>query len=177
MKQRDIEILTQKSSTHAQTIAKEAAETDEMHSAIASISAQRDERSEQRKRLKDDILAIQKAVSQRVEAQRQHSAHLDAQARFNSPELNFWVDYLCLRIEGAGQVDRLKFVFTHVDERDWEKEAWFEVCTERRDYEVKDCKPKLESERVDEWVERLNENRDLAMFLKGMRQLFVDSMK
>jgi len=39
MKQRDIEILSQKSSSHQQTLSKEAAETNEMKAAIAQLNA------------------------------------------------------------------------------------------------------------------------------------------
>jgi kinetochore protein Spc25 len=177
MKKRDIEILTHKASTHTQTLAKEAAETAEMREAITSISGQRDARSAHRDEVRTEITSIQKAIDQRLEAQRHHAQHLSAQARFNNPELDFWTDYLCLRIEGAGAVDRLKFVFTHVDEKNWEREAWFELCTEKRDYEVIGCKPKIESEMVESCLERLNENRDLGTFLKGMRELFVEAMK
>lgn len=73
--------------------------------------------------------------------------------------------------------DHLRFVFTHVDDRNWERECWFELCTEKREYEVKIWEPKLERERVDEVVERLNESRDLGGFLKAMRSLFVEAMK
>ena len=82
-----------------------------------------------------------------------------------------------MRIEGAGQADRLKFVFSHVDERDWEREAWFELDTERRDYRVVNCKPKLEDSEIEACVDRLNESRDLGPFLRGMREVFVKGMK
>ena len=177
MKQRDIEIVAQQKVSHENSMAREASETAEMHAAISSITDQRDERMAERDRVKNDINNTQKLIAQRLDAQRQHAARLDAQARFNTPELDFWVDYLCMRIEGAGQVDRLKFVFTHIDERDWEKEAWFELCTEKRDYEIKGCRPRLEGDRWEACLERLNENRDLAMFLKGMRELFVEALK
>lgn len=173
MKRRDIEILSHKSTTHTQTLAKEAAEKSEMHGAIATITTQHDERLSHRDLLKAEITSVQKTIAQRLEAQRRYSLQIAAQARNNNPELDFWTDYLCMRIEGAGMVDRLKFVFTHVDEREWEREVWFELCTERRDYEVKECRPKIEGEAVERCVERLNENRDLGAFLKGMRELFV----
>ncbi|MCJ1287054.1 kinetochore-associated Ndc80 complex subunit spc25 [Xylographa opegraphella] len=162
---------------HAQNLAKEAAETSEMHAAIASITSQRDVRTAQRDRLRSEIASVQETISQRLDAQRQHAAYLDAQARHNVPELDFWQDYLCLKIDGAGMIDRLKFAFTHVDERDWDREAWFELCTESRDYEVIEMRPKIEKEKIDSCVERLNENRNLGMFLKGMRELFVEVMK
>ena len=177
MKKRDIEILAHKVSTHAQSLNKEAAETAEMQTAIASITSQRDSRAVQRDHLRSEIASTQKAISQRLTAQEQHAAALDAQARFNEPELQFWTDYLCLRIEGAGQADRLKFVFTHIDERDWEREGWFELDIERKDYRVVCVRPKIEGEEVERCLDRVNENRDLGMFLRGMRNLFLVAMK
>lgn len=82
-----------------------------------------------------------------------------------------------MRIEGAGMADRLKFVFTHVDEKNWEREAWFELDMEKRDYRVVNIKPKVETEEVERCVERLNESRDLGPFLKGMRELLTTAMK
>lgn len=174
---KDINTLSQKVSTHAQSLGKEAAETSEMHAAVASITAQRDSRAQDRDRLRSEISTTKKQIAQKVSTQQQHAKDIDAQARFNAPELNFWTEYLCMRIEGAGRVDRLKFVFTHVDERDWQKEAWFELDTERRDYAVAIVRPKLESEDVERCLARLNDNRDLGMFLGGMRELFVKALK
>ena len=93
------------------------------------------------------------------------------------PELDFWITNLCLKIEGAGQDDRLKFVYTHIDEKNWEREAWFELVTASRDYDVKHCRPKLEREKVEKVLERVNESRELVVLLKGMRELFVEAMK
>lgn len=177
MKKKDIEILTLKTSTHAQALQKEHQETAEMHAAIASITEQRDNRAAARDRIREQMVETQKLINQRLEAQRAHSSHIDSQTRFNAPELDFWQDYLCLRIEGAGQADRLKFVYTHVYERDWEKEAWFELGTAKREYEVLHHRPKLEAEKVEKVLDKLNESRDLGMFLKGMRELFVEALK
>ena len=148
-----------------------------MQAAIAAVTAQRDARAQDKDRLRAEISATQKQISQRLAAQQQHAQDLDAQARLNTPELKFWTDYLCLRIEGAGRADRLKFVYTHVDERDWGREAWFELDTERRDYAIVAFRPKLESEDVERCLGRLNDNRDLTMFLGGMRELFVACFK
>ena len=177
LRKRDIEVIAEKSTIHAQSLQKEVAETSEMQAAIASVTAQRDARAQDRNRLRAEIVATQKQISQRLAAQQQHAQDLEAQARFNAPELNFWTDYLCLRIEGAGQADRLKFVFTHVDESDWGREAWFELDTERQDYAIAALRPKLESEDVERCLGRLNDNRDLGTFLGGMRELFVAAFK
>lgn len=177
MKKKDIEILQLKTSTYQQTMTKEAAETREMQAAIAALTAQRDKQAATRDALRAQMEATQREIDARVAAQRAHQAQLEAQARFNVPELDFWVTNLCLRIEGAGAEDRLKFVYTHVDEKNWEREAWFELCTGSRDYDVKHCRPKLEREKVERVVDRVNETRELAVLLKGMRELFVEAMK
>lgn len=177
MKQRDIEILTLKSQSHAQTLQKEAAEAAEMHAAISSITMERDTRLAKRDRLKQQIAETQKAINQKLEAQKAHARYLDAQARLNIPELEFWQDYLCLRIEGAGREDRLKIVYTHLLEKDWEREAWFELGTASRDYEIFHTKPKLDRAAIDRELEIVNEDRDFGALLKRMRKLFVEAMK
>lgn len=177
MKKNDIEILTLKTSTHSQALQKEAQETAEMHQAINTLTTQRDERAAHRDSLRMQITDIQRAIAARKDAQQKHARYLDNQARWNQPELDFWQDYLCLRIEGAGESDRLRFVFTHVDEREWEREAWFELDMGSREYKVPTVRPKIDGEEIDRVLERLNDSRDLSVFLKGMRGLFVEALK
>lgn len=177
MKKKDIEILQLKTNAYQQTMAKEAAETREMQQAIASLTEQRDKQAAMRDALKEQIVATQREIDARLAAQRAHAAQLEAQARYNVPELDFWVTNLCMRIEGAGAEDRLKFVYTHIDERNWEREAWFELSMSGRDYDVRHCRPKLEREKVEKVLDRVNETRELVVLLKGMRELFVEAMK
>jgi kinetochore protein Spc25 len=177
MKKRDIEILELKQTQHSQSLAKESQETSEMQEAIGTLTLQRDERLAHRDTLRSQIAEVQKSISARREAQLKHRRYLDGQSRYNEPELDFWESYLGLRIEGLGKDDRLKFVYTNVDEREWEREAWFELDTSERDYKVLGVRPKVEREEVERVVERLNESRDLASFLKGMRELFVEACK
>ncbi len=177
MRKRDVEIMSLKTATHAHTVAKESQETAEMHAAISTLTVQRDERAAARDALKAQINDMQKTIAARREAQQKHARYLDSQARSNVPELDFWQDYLCLRIEGAGMEDRLKFVYTHIDERDWEREVWFELGMGKREYEVLMCRPKLEADAVERVLDRLNESRDLSVFLKGMRELFREMLK
>ncbi|KAJ5995831.1 kinetochore protein spc25 [Penicillium waksmanii] len=176
MRQRDIEIINLKSQTHTQTLQKESAEAAEMHAAISSITVERDTRLSKRDRLKQQIAETQKSINQRVEAQKAHAKNLDAQSRLNNPELDFWQDYLCLRIEGAGREDRLKFVYSHLSEKDWEAEAWFELGTASRDYEVFHSRPKLDADALEREVDLVNEDRDFGAFLKRMRKLFAETM-
>lgn len=177
MKKRDIEILSQKTASHQQIIAKEAAETNEMQSAIASLSAQRDTHASTKDSLKQQIADTQKAIDTRLAAQKAHARHLDTQSRFNLPELEFFTSNLALEIDGCGSNDKIKFTYTHIDDRDWQRAAFFELDTAKRDYEIVYCKPKLEKEKVERILDRLNENRDLRGLLKGMRELFLEAMK
>jgi kinetochore protein Spc25 len=148
-----------------------------MHSAITTLTAQRDKQAANRDALKEQIATTQKEIEGRMAAQRAYAAQLEAQARFNVPELDFWVTNLCLTIEGAGHDDRLKFVYTHVDEKDWQREAWFELSTSSRDFDVRHCRPKLEKDKVEKLLDRANETKELSLLLKGMRELFVEAMK
>ncbi|KAK7187556.1 kinetochore-associated Ndc80 complex subunit spc25 [Paraphaeosphaeria sporulosa] len=177
MKKRDIEILSLKQTQHSQNLAKESAETSEMHAAIGTLTMQRDERMTHRDALRAQIAEVQKSISARREAQLKHRRYLDGQSRYNEPELEFWESYLGLRIEGLGKEDSLKFVYTNVCEREWDREAWFELDTSEREYKVGEVRPKVEREEIDRVLERLNETRDLAAFLKGMRELFVEALK
>ena len=177
MKHKDIEILAQKSSHHAASLSAQEAETAEMQSAIAAITQQRDSHAQHRDRLKSEMALFKKQIAARRSAQQAHAKEIDAQSRLNVPELDFWETYLGLRIEGAGQVDRLKFVFSNLDERHWDKEAWFELDTEKKEYMVAGCRPKVEEGEVEACVERLNESRDLGAFLRGMREILVRGIK
>ncbi len=177
MKKKDIEILQLKTNTHQHTMTKEAAETREMQTAIAALTEQRDRQAAMRDTLRQQMADRQRDIDGRLAAQRTHAQQLEAQARFNVPELDFWVTNLCLKIEGAGHDDRLKFVYTHIDDRDWDREAWFELSTAARDYDIRHCRPKLDRDKVARVLERVNETRELVGLLKGMRELFVEAVK
>jgi len=177
MKAKDIEILQLKTSSHQHAMAKEAAEKSEIQAAVATLTEQRDRQAARRDGLRQQLADTQRDIDVRLAAQADYARRQEAQSRFNVPELDFWVSTLGLRIEGAGRDDRLRFVYSHVDERDWDREAWFELCTASRDYDVRHTRPKLDREKVDRVLERLNESRELVVLLKGMRELFVEALK
>jgi kinetochore protein Spc25 len=177
MKKKEIEILQLKTSAHAQTLLKETAETAEMNAAIATLTTTRDAHLRTKAQLQEQIASTQAAIDSKLLAQRMHAMSISAQSRHDIPELDFWTQYLGLRIEGAGMSDRIKFVFCQVDERDWGRECSFELDTQSREYKVRVCRPKLEKEMLERLVEGLNEGRALGPFLKGMRDLFVETVK
>ena len=147
-----------------------------MHDAIHTLTQQKDEHLARRSELKEEIASVQASIKQRREAQATHQRSLDAQAKHNIPELRFWEHCLGLRIEGTGTEDLLRFVYVCVDERDPERECWFELEMGGSEYEVAATKPKLDRDAVDEVKERMFESRDLGGFLKSMRALFVQGM-
>ena len=66
MKKKDIEILSLKSSSHAQALHKEQQEAAEMRSAIASVESQRDSRAGNCERLRQQMEETQKLIKQRL---------------------------------------------------------------------------------------------------------------
>lgn len=174
--QRDIEIINLKSQSHKQTLQKEAAEATEMYTAISSITSERDSRLAKHDRVRQQIAETRKSIGQRVEAQKAHAKHLDAQSRLDNPELAFWQNTLSLRIEGAGREDRLKFIYTYISAKDWENEAWFELGIASGNYEIFQTEPKLDRDALEREVNLVNENRNLGAFLKRVRKLFADTM-
>lgn len=148
-----------------------------MQQQIHELDTQRQNHEAHRDHMRSQISSLQKQIYTRRQAQQHHQRQLDTQARHNRPELHFWESHLCMRLEGLGIDDRIKFVFTHVDERDWDRQCCFELNMETRDYQVVAVEPALDDEAIDAVVERLNETRDLASFLKAMRALFVAAVR
>lgn len=173
---RELEDIQNQSLAHQDRVEREAQEQEEMYQAINHLNLQREEHQSHRDHLRAQIAQLQKSIHARRQAQQQHQRQLDNQARHNLPELQFWETHLCMRIEGSDDADRLKFTFTHIAERDWDRECCFDLDMAAREYTILSTEPKLEHEAVDAVLERLIETRDLSTFLKGMRCLFVDAL-
>jgi len=176
-RKREIETIQNKSVQHQSGVEKEEQEQEEMHEAIRELGARRGDHLSRRDELKGQIAEVQQAIDKRRRAQKQHQARLDSQAAKNGPELRFWESSLCLRIEGTGVDDQLRFAYTHVDEKDWDRQCIFDLSMEKTDYEVLDTRPSLDRDSVQEVLDSLNETRDLAVFLKSMRTLFGEAVR
>jgi kinetochore protein Spc25 len=166
-----------KAQSHATQLSKESVEKAEMHAQIASLTGHRDTLLAQNSNLSSELKSLQSTLTARKEAQAKHARYLSSQSRHNVPELGFWEDYLCMRIEGASTEDRLRFVFSHLVEKDWEREGWFELDTSSRDYKVVKTSPKLDPTEVETIVDQVNEGRDLGPFFKAMRDALVKASK
>jgi kinetochore protein Spc25, fungi type len=150
-----------------------------MRSTISQLTIQRDDRLAHRDALKTEIASTSSVLSALKSKQSEHSRKIAQQAQRNGPELAFWEENLGLRIEGiGGEANRLRFFIAYVDEkgleRGEEQEAWFEMDVGGREYKLIEWRPKVEKDDVETLLDRLNEGRDFAPFLKGMRGLFLE---
>ncbi|PWW78748.1 hypothetical protein C7212DRAFT_309213 [Tuber magnatum] len=174
MLKKEIEHHKQKEKDVSENAAKEQQEAAEAERAIAEMDRRKQSKMEHKAHLLAQIEAMQEAIRKRREIRAEERKALSFQSSRNAPELAFWEDHLGMRIEGAGVTDHLKIVYTHIVDSDWSKEFSFIINMVTRDYEVIQCRPKLDSASVGKWVDRLNETRDLTCFLKEMRQLFKE---
>lgn len=189
--QQKLDNLAQQSHTHASNIGREAAETAELQDAIGKLSKQKEERAAVKQRLLGDIRDVRREIEIRRREQKEYEERMEEQRRLNGPELRFWTDNLCMKIEACNDTgckgaktqntaDRLKIIFTHVDEVQWEKECWFELEMSGGSaggYDVGVTKPRLEREEIERVLEIMNTSSNLANFLAGMRSLFVKATK
>jgi kinetochore protein Spc25 len=148
-----------------------------MHEAIRSLTTQKEEHVARRDQLKTEIASLQAAIRQRREAQAAHQRSLEAQARHNMPELRFWEMCLGMKMEASGVSDRLKMVFVSIDDRDAERDCWFELEIGETGYGVVGTKPRLNRDDVDTALDRLHETKELGAFFKNIRAMFVDVVK
>ncbi|CAZ79241.1 unnamed protein product [Tuber melanosporum] len=171
---KEIEHYKQKEKDVSENVAKEQLEATEAEHTIAEMDRKKQSRLEHKAHLVAQIEATQEAIRKKREIRAEERKALSFQSSRNAPELAFWEDHLGMRIEGAGVTDHLRIVYTHIVDSDWSKEFSFIINMVTRDYEVIQCRPKLDSALVGKWVDRLNETRDLTCFLKEMRQLFKE---
>ena len=188
-----ITTLSSTLTSHAQLVSRESAEKAEMHAAISSLTTAQQEKAAACARLRTAIATTQRQIDAKRAAQQSYAEKMEAQSRLNGPELAFWEEYLGCRIEGSGREDvvRAVFVFEPGSSKingnsgkgegscyGGEREGVFELkVPERGGYEVIFSKPRLEEKRMAACVDRLNESRDIGVFLKGMRGLFREGLK
>ncbi|KAI5857124.1 chromosome segregation protein Spc25-domain-containing protein [Tricharina praecox] len=151
-------------------VKRDTAELLEAENAIADIDRKRRVKEEQKEALQAQIEEVKLAIEKKRAIRAAQRQALTQQQAKNVPELVFWEDHLGMRIDGAGVADHLKITFTHLSEPD--VESWFVVSMVKRDYEVVQCRPRLDMEDVGRVADKLNETREFAGFLKDMRKLF-----
>ncbi len=156
-----------------------------MHAQISELESHQQHQMAQREKLRNVIAQAQRQIDSKVEKQREYAEKMDGQSRLNGPELGFWETYLGCRIEGSGDESKVKVLFVFPPAKSAGnsgvgREAVFELKVPDSGaggYEIVYTKPRLKSEDVERVVNKLNETREIATLLKGMRVLFVEDMR
>lgn len=166
-----------------------------MQSQISSLESHLSSQRDRKQKLQTSIVQTQKSIDSKLVAQKDYAEKLDAQARLNGPELAFWETYLGCRIEGAGDSDLIRVTYSFPPEKNSsskgnsdgnnrregneERDAQFELHipdSGSGGYKVVYTNPKLNNDKIEKVVRKLNETRDIAVLLKGMRSLFGEEM-
>lgn len=158
-------------------MAREREEALEAERAIASMARTKAAKTDHRNALLAQIAHTETLIANKRSLRATERSSLLAHSSLNAPELEFWENYLGMRIESAGVPDHLRIVFTHIVENDWDREFRFVVALGPRDYQVLQCRPKVPDEVLDRVVGRLNESRNLTKFWKDMRDSFKEVAK
>ena len=85
------------------------------------------------------------------------------------PELKAYQDFLGLNIAGV-RSDEMKFSFSCIDAKNWDREFWF-VVNVSEVYRVVECEPFLPQ--MKQLEDKLNRDQDFYSFVLAMRQAFV----
>ncbi|KAF3936375.1 hypothetical protein ABW19_dt0200417 [Dactylella cylindrospora] len=169
---KNIEHYEQEEIKIAANTEKEIQETADLENEIATIKSQKSHRQAENETLNSQIREQSAAISKKRAKLLEEKQALASQANQNQPELAFWEDYLGLRIEGAGRLDHVRFIFTCLDEKDMDREFEIVVSVESRDYEIIGARPKLDDATKGRCLDILNETRSIAKFLKAVREEF-----
>ncbi|KAF3924284.1 hypothetical protein ABW21_db0206110 [Orbilia brochopaga] len=155
---------------------KEIQETADLENEISTIRQQKATREAENETLNAQIREQSSAISKRRAKLLEEKQALASQANHNQPELAFWEDYLGLRIEGAGRLDHVRFIFTCLDPSEPDREFEVVVSVESRDYEIIGARPKLDEATKARCLDILNETRSIAKFLRAVRQEFKNGV-
>lgn len=171
---RALAALAAKSAAHDTTLAAHAAEAAEMHAAIDALASTRDAHAIETDKLRASVTAVRAQVHARRAAQREHAAALSQMRAGDAPELERWERALGMRVEAAGLVDRVRFVFDISG-----AEATCELDMAGVGWDVVRCEPPVERERARRVVDEMRngEEEDLGGFLRAMRGLFVGELR
>ncbi|EWC45759.1 hypothetical protein DRE_05096 [Drechslerella stenobrocha 248] len=169
---KNIEHYEQEEIKIAANTEKEIQETADLESEISTIRSQKATREAENETLNAQIREQSAAITKKRAKLLEEKQALASQANHNQPELAFWEDYLGLRIEGAGRLDHVRFIFTCLDDADPEREFEIVVSVESRDYEIIGARPKLDEAAKARSLEILNDTRSIAKFLKSVREEF-----
>ncbi|KAF9113692.1 kinetochore-associated Ndc80 complex subunit spc25 [Mortierella sp. AM989] len=175
----------------AKALKKEKEEANNMSKAIQQLSERNEEMGQLRSSLEEQVAILRREVKAKREAKIAQKKALDEQVLKNKPELASFESILSMRIVGVkgkpasvnyvtdfileGKQDHIGFVFTRINELDWDQEYSITVDVSQHEFAVSECSPDLQE--LSSLLKYLNETRDFYGFLKRVRKAFKDSTK
>lgn len=167
--QQAIERTREEQAALEDTLTQEREEVEAVQANIDEFSTKRAAMVTLRTSLEAQVQAAQDVLTKRREAVAARRLDLARQNAQNRPELDAWETQLGLKIDAAG-TDKLRFTYTHVNDRDAATPHFFIVNLADPVYAVDECHPALPD--LDRLVADLNRTRDFSTFLKRTRQAF-----
>ncbi|KAL1917888.1 uncharacterized protein VTP21DRAFT_3722 [Calcarisporiella thermophila] len=157
-----------------ETMEREQRELDDAQNKIYELSKQKESIEDRKAILQAQLDQIRVELKRKKDARIARIKALEAKKSRNEPELRCYEEKLAMKIHSV-KSNWLKFVFTHINEKNWDKEYSFTVDVSERVYKVPKCNPQIEN--INELVAWLNETRDFFGFLKRIRKAFKDSAR
>ncbi|KAF9959500.1 kinetochore-associated Ndc80 complex subunit spc25 [Mortierella alpina] len=170
----DLKVATLQEAALAKALNREKEEAGNMSKTIQQLSARREEMRQMQASLESQVSLLRREVKAKREAKFAQKKALDEQILKNKPEVSCYESVLAMRIVGV-QEDRIEFVFTRINEQDWDQEFAITIDVSQYDYSASECAPTLPE--LPSLVRYLNDTRDLYGFLKRVRKGFKDLCK
>ncbi|KAK3827433.1 MAG: chromosome segregation protein Spc25-domain-containing protein [Benniella sp.] len=170
----ELKIATENEVKLAEALLKWKTEISLLSKAAQELTAQHDDMKQKHEAVIDQVATLRREVKAKREAKIAFKKALEQQALKNKPELASFESVLSLRIVGV-QEDQIGFVFTRINELDWEQECSITVDVSQHEYAVAECSPILPG--LSSLVRYLNDTRDFYGFIKRVRKAFKDMTK
>ncbi|KAI8928754.1 chromosome segregation protein Spc25-domain-containing protein [Entophlyctis helioformis] len=145
-------------------------EQTDMEAEIAQLAVAKASRKAELDSLHRQADEMHAEIQSRRQALEDRRRERDDKVAEMTPDLEMYERMLSMRIF-TSKSNIISFVFTHINEMDYDKEYSFELGVSDQLYLLVSCKPMLPN--VDRWMEWLNSTRDLYPFIKAMRRGFV----
>ncbi|KAG0234915.1 kinetochore-associated Ndc80 complex subunit spc25 [Mortierella sp. GBA43] len=158
----------------ARALKKEKEEANAMSRIVQEYATQCEDMQQRRQVLQEQVAILRREVKAKREAKIALKKALEKQVLKNKPELASFESALALRIIGVRE-DHIGFVFTRINEQDWDQEYTITVDVSQHDYAVADCNPSLPE--LPSLIRYLNDTRDFYGFIKKVRKAFKDQSK
>ncbi|KAL3902183.1 MAG: hypothetical protein SGCHY_000034 [Lobulomycetales sp.] len=158
------------------------AEAEKQQSELLALAHECDQAKLARQQLEQSKALLAQEVAITQEKLRSRQAAVEAAASLkasqqvkNLPEWKAYSERLAWNVKTIKK-DVIMFVFTHISD-DWNEQFHFTVDVSSKEYKVVDCAPAEVLNSSKEYLDQLNESRDLFLYLKQMRAAFVEYAK